>query len=111
MPCPEVTAAGATVEGVRIGCAGADALHAVDTERRIALDCDRASFVLSEPHFDFAPLALLCGVPLMLRRLEARGDAEGGAEDAAGVQEELQYETKMYVYKLMTTPGLGLPLT
>ena len=22
-----------------------------------------------------------------------------------------QYETKMYVYKLMTTPGLGLPLT
>jgi hypothetical protein len=25
--------------------------------------------------------------------------------------EELRYETKMYAYKLMTTPGLGLPLT
>ena len=24
--------------------------------------------------------------------------------------EELRYETKMYAYKLMTTPGLGLPL-
>ena len=52
--------------------------------------------------FDFVPVALLLGVPLMFKRLEL---GEGPT------REELRYETKMYVYKLMTTPGMGLPLT
>ena len=47
-------------------------------------------------------MALLLGVPLMFKRLEL---GEGPQ------REELRYETKMYVYKLMTTPGLGLPIT
>jgi hypothetical protein len=48
------------------------------------------------------PPQLLVGVPLMFKRLPM-----GEGDDA----EELRYETKMYVYRLMTTPGLGLPIT
>ena len=110
----QVTAANTRVDGLRIGCAGADELHSLDTEKRKAHDCDRASFLLEEPKFDFAPLAVLCGVPLMFRRLGSDGDVGvpgGPAGPQAAPVEELRYETKMYVYKLMTTPGLGLPLT
>ena len=95
---------GQLVQGVRIGAEGALQVHELDLESRKAQDCLAESFVLAANKFDFVPVALLLGVPLMFQRLvEIPTEGEGA--------EEVRYETKMYIYKLMTTPGLGLPLT
>lgn len=113
-PAEGCVADGKTVRGVRIGGAGALAImeqngqlyrmRQDDVETRKSLDCTNDEFVLDEKSFDYVPIALLLGVPLMFKRLvEIPTEGEGA--------EELRYETKMYVYKLMTTPGLGLPLT
>ena len=104
-PVPEPTegilALGKRVQGVRIGGKGADRVEELDLEARKALDCTDHEWDL-DGTIDFVPVALLLGVPLMFKRLEL---GEGPT------REELRYETKMYVYKLMTTPGMGLPLT
>ena len=103
-PAEGVVADGQTVEGVRIGAAGALEILELDLESRKAKDCLAESFTLDGATFDYVPIPLLLGIPLMFKRLL---DVPTEGEDA----EELRYETKMYVYKLMTTPGLGLPLT
>ena len=103
-PAEGVVADGQTVEGVRIGAAGALEILELDLESRKAKDCLAESFTLDGATFDCVPIPLLLGIPLMFKRLL---DVPTEGEDA----EELRYETKMYVYKLMTTPGLGLPLT
>ena len=103
VPEPEegVVAMGRTVHGVRIGGKGADRLEELDLESRKSLDCKNQEMVVDR-WFDFVPVGLLLGIPLMFKRLEL---------EEGPTREELRYETKMYVYKLMTTPGLGLPLT
>ena len=103
-PAEGVVADGQTVEGVRIGAAGALEILELDLESRKAKDCLAESFTLDGATFDYVPIPLLLGIPLRFKRLL---DVPTEGEDA----EELRYETKMYVYKLMTTPGLGLPLT
>jgi len=100
-PAEGIVALGQRVRGVRIGGKGADRVNELDLEARKALDCADHEWDLDNT-FDFVPCALLLGIPLLFKRL----DLGEGAE-----REELRYETKMYVYKLMTTPGLGLPLT
>lgn len=100
-PAEGVLALGQRVRGVRIGGKGADRLAELDLEARIGQDCEDHEWDLDET-FGFVPVPLLLGVPLMFKRLEL---GEGPQ------REELRYETKMYVYKLMTTPGLGLPIT
>jgi len=103
-PAEGCVAAGQQVRGVRIGAAGALQVKDLDLESRKAEDCLEETFVLEEATFDYVPVALLLGVPLMFKRLvDVPTEGEGA--------EELRYETKMYAYKLMTTPGLGLPLT
>ena len=106
VPEPEegVVADGQLVQGVRIGAAGALEIDELDLDQRKRDDCLAEEFVLDAAGFDFVPVALLLGVPLMfkvLREVPTEGEKA----------EELRYETKMYVYKLMTTPGLGLPIT
>lgn len=103
-PAEGVVAAGQTVQGVRIGAAGALEILELDLEARKSKDCLPEEFVLDTAKFDFVPIALLLGVPLMFQRLTDIPTEGDGAE-------ELRYETKMYMYKLMTTPGMGLPLT
>lgn len=100
-PAEGILALGKTVQGVRIGGKGADKLMELDLEARKSMDCKDQEMVCDK-EFDFVPVALLLGIPLLFKRLEL-----GTGSD----REELRYETKMYVYKLMTTPGLGLPLT
>ena len=155
-PAEGVVADGKVVDGVRIGAAGALAIVELDVESRKKEDCLPETFTLEAQKFDYVPIALLLGVPLMFQRLvEVPVEGEGA--------EELRYETKMcaamlrrrcccccaddaaaaaaptllllllllrrrrrrrrfhssthtllprrFVYKLMTTPGLGLPLT
>ena len=110
VPEPEegVLAAGQTVQGVRIGAVGTNKLGSVDQlgmslEARLSMDATLDEFVLEEKQFDYVPVALLLGIPLMFRRMiEIPTEGEGA--------EELRYETKMYIYKVMTTPGLGLPI-
>jgi len=198
-PAEGIIAEGQTVHGVRIGAAGAVKINEIDLERRKGMDCVDEQMVVDNS-FDWVPVALLLGVPLMFKRIfdpekiasivnvslaitgkdEKMLDNSGlksafgshfGADDVAfsaesgrfitadlklifrssapaqaaleelrksdvatinswpeltslprqpeifGCKpptlevEELRYETKMYTYKLMTTPGLGLPLT
>ena len=108
-PVPEpvegVQALGKTVRGLRIGAGGSRALLNFDLETRISKDCVEEEMVLDNT-FDFVPVPLLLGVPLMFKRLSFH---DVGEEEQK--EQELRYETKMYAYKLMTTPGLGLPLT
>jgi len=108
-PVPEpvegVQALGKTVCGLRIGAGGSRALLNFNLETRISKDCLEEDMVLDNT-FDFVPVPLLLGVPLMFKRLSFH---EVGEEEQK--EQELRYETKMYAYKLMTTPGLGLPLT
>ena len=101
VPEPEegIVALGHTVHGVRIGAAGAVQISELDLEQRKAMDC-RGELVIVDNEFDFVPIALLLGIPLLFKRLPELLP-----------EEELRYETKMYAYKLMTTPGMGLPLT
>mmetsp|Transcript_22978 Transcript_22978/g.58470 ORF Transcript_22978/g.58470 Transcript_22978/m.58470 type:complete len:303 (+) Transcript_22978:103-1011(+) len=103
VPEPEegVVALGKTVRGVRLCGKGADQINELDLEARKSLDCEDCEWLLDE-RFNFVPTGLLLGVPLMFKRLELGEGAD---------REELRYETKMFVYKLMTTPGLGLPIT
>jgi len=100
VPEPEITALGQTVKGVRIGGQGAAQVDWLALPQRLGEDCKPCEMVL-DGRFDFVPIALLLGVPLMFMRMPN----EDGED-----MEEIKYETKMYVYKLMTTPGLGLPL-
>ena len=100
-PAEGVVALGKTVRGVRLGGKGADRIAELDLEARNSQDCADHEWLLDNT-FDFCPVPLLLGVPLMFKRLDL---GEGPQ------REELRYETKMYIYKLMTTPGLGLPLT
>mmetsp|Transcript_11220 Transcript_11220/g.22683 ORF Transcript_11220/g.22683 Transcript_11220/m.22683 type:complete len:399 (-) Transcript_11220:418-1614(-) len=198
-PAEGIVAAGQTVHGVRIGAAGAVKINEIDLERRKGMDCVDEQMVVDNS-FDWVPVALLLGVPLMFKRIfddekiatiitlsfaiEGRDEklldswglksalrehfaaddiaffAESGRFITADAKlifkspaaakaafeelqkidpatingwtevtslpsppviigckppsletEELRYETKMYAYKLMTTPGLGLPLT
>lgn len=118
-PAEGVVADGKVVSGVKIGAAGALEVLSLDLEQRKAKDCLEQDIKVDALTFDFVPVALLLGVPLMFKRCEL---SEDEVEDLAQTaltpespatcnKEELRYETKMYVYKLMTTPGMGLPLT
>ena len=102
-PAEGVVAAGQTVQGVRIGAAGALEILELDLEARKSKDCLPEEFVLDTAKFDFVPIALLLGVPLMFQRLTDIPTEGDGAE-------ELRYETKMYMYKLMTVRGAPHPL-
>ena len=99
-PAEGVIADGQQVQGVRIGAAGALEIKELDLESRKSKDCLEEVFTCDQLKFEFVPVALLLGVPLMFKRLELGED-----------EEAVRYETKMYVYKIMTTPGLGLPIT
>ena len=101
-PAEGVIADGKVVRGVRIGAAGALEIQELDLEQRKSKDCLEEDIAVDKLTFEFVPVALLLGVPLMFKRLEM-----GEGEDA----EEVRYETKMHCYKLMTTPSLGLPIT
>ena len=67
-PVPEpvegIVALGKRVHGVRIGGIGADRLHEVDLETRKGMDCKDTEWLLDNT-FDFVPVALLLGIPLM----------------------------------------------
>ena len=101
-PAEGIVALGREVQGCRIGSEGANRLAEpgfLQQDRQAADVTDVRAVVDSS--YDFVPVAMLLGVPLMFKRLTEEAEASG---------ETLRYETKMYVYKLMTTPGLGLPL-
>ena len=118
-PAEGVVADGQVVRGVRIGAAGALEILDIDVDHRKARDCLEEDITVDALTFEFVPIALLLGVPLMFKRCEMSDEqvvdvastALGASEPIMCNKEELRYETKMYVYKLMTTPGLGLPLT
>lgn len=102
-PADGVKALGQVVKAVRVG-GGANSRVAepgLDIEGRLRADLQEVEVELDHA-FDFVPVALLLGIPLMFKRLHADLSERG---------EELLYETKMYAYNLMTTPGLGLPIT
>ena len=52
-PAEGVVAAGQTVQGVRIGAAGASQILELDFEERISTDCVSETFVLDEAQFDW----------------------------------------------------------
>lgn len=83
-PPSTIVAVDQIVGGVRIGAAGA-----ADEE-----------VLLEAAGFEFVPTALRLGFPLMFKKLEF---PPGG--------EELGADERIYVYSLMMTPGLGLPIT
>ena len=69
VPEPPVAAAGTTVHGICICSAGAKQVEALDTEERLWRDSVEEKMVVDERTFDFVPVALLLGVPLMFKRL------------------------------------------
>lgn len=84
----QVAAEGEVVTGVRVG-GEAEGV----TEEQI---------LLKSEGFEYVPTALRLGFPLMFKKLL-------GVQESTG--ETLDYRLRVYIYELMATPGLGLPIT
>jgi len=88
VPPKTIAAAGEIVTGMRIG---GEAQGVTEDE-----------ILVENEGFEFVPTALRLGFPLMVKKLH-------DAQDSTG--ETLDYKLRIYIYELMKTPGLGLPIT
>jgi hypothetical protein len=88
VPPKTIAAAGEIVTGMRIG---GEAQGVTEDE-----------ILVENEGFEFVPTALRLGFPLMVKKLQ-------DAQDSTG--ETLDYKLRIYIYELMKTPGLGLPIT
>lgn len=112
----KIKAEGEIVIGVRIGGERTPGeLSAVDLEERAMTGNQYSAAQIGEMRgvtedeilvesdgFEHVPTALRLGFPLMVKRLHDVQDATG---------ETLEPAQRIYVFSLMETPGLGLPIT